>query len=157
MSAPRLYRKGNGVKKLVALSKRLNGPFAKAGFLAANASRGGTGHGAQAEISNPELARILNYGSRTIPARSFMSGPLKSNRKSYRRALARLGGRVLKGKADLREGLEVIAQRVERDIRRSMRSVGIPDAASTLEGKSGTTPLIDTRQLINSVSSEVVG
>lgn len=172
MSA-KLTVKDHGFKALIARGKALGGAHVKAGFLEDHAQRGsrvfkartykgivrhlGRAVGEGAGLTNVELARILSFGSKHIPPRNFMALAARDNRRAWVRALMKMGREVLAGRTTMEAALATLGERVERDIQRAMRHIGIPDAAATLAEKSGSAPLIDSHRLIDAVSSQVVG
>lgn len=169
----RLTVTDHGFKALIARGKTLKGTSVKAGFFVDHAQRGsryfkprtykgivrhlGRAVGEGAGLTNIEIARILSFGSRNIPPRNFMALAIRDNRRAWVRALMKIGREVLAGKTTMEVALATLGQRVARDIQRAMKHIGIPDAASTLGQKSGSTPLIDSHRLIEAVSSQVVG
>ena len=97
----------------------------------------------------------------TIPERSFIRATVEGNGNAYRSILRAEMDKVLTNKTTPQRSLELLGLKVESDIKgRIEQGVGPPLAASTLrkktiDGKVGSTPLIDSGQLRNSITSRV--
>jgi hypothetical protein len=149
---PKYIVTDRGWSQLLAASKALKmAPFIKVGMLEKTAAR------ASGDLTNPELAIILHFGDRDIPGRPFLSMALHANGKDWNKHLVEIATAVLNGKISPVEGLSALGPKIVADVRRAMKNVGVPDAPSTLEDKTGSTPLIDSGELLKSVTFEVAG
>ena len=111
--------------------------------------------------TNAELVTIHEFGVDTenvkIPGRSFIRSTLDKNLAAYRRLGRELAGRAVLGQIKLTQALSLLGLQVEKDIRARIRA-GIPPplADSTIARKGSTIPLIDTSQMIRSITHKVV-
>lgn len=109
-------------------------------------------------ITNVELAMTHEYGSpdANIPQRSFIRSTFDEKRRTYQKELDRLGKAAL-DPARLRGDLRLLGEQNRADIIEKIRS-NIPPPLSplTIDQKAGeTTALIDTGQLLRSISVEL--
>jgi len=106
-------------------------------------------------ITNAGLASVHEFGSpaRGIPERSFMRSTFDEKQKGYQKELDRIAGASLDG-AELEGEMLLLGEQYRSDVIDKIRS-GIPPALSeiTIARKGGeATPLIDTGQLLSSIS-----
>lgn len=127
----------------------------------------------KAPVSNALIARTLNYGREAgvtaegrrypeIPARPFMTVAMEKFEKERERILARYVPKVVSGKMTVRQLATAIGSfykdKVTEAIRDSEKYQGLSEktlAARRHNGRPSAVPLIDTHQLIDSVSFEV--
>lgn len=115
-----------------------------------------------AELTNVEIGAIHEFGSpaERIPERSFLRSTMKLNRAAYMRTLrATVRDRVLQGKATMVQVLNAMGARIANDIKnRITQGAGIPPPLSpqTIARKGSSRPLVDTGQLVNSITWAVV-
>lgn len=114
-----------------------------------------------------DIAIFHEYGveSKNIPERSFLRAVTKANAAKYRRFIVKAWNQMLVegDKMPVEKVLALLGEMIRADVQAYMRSgINPPWAESTLENRyqrSGgivaITPLIDTGQLINSISYEV--
>lgn len=119
-----------------------------------------------------EFGASIQVGDRTItiPERSFIRAPWAAKRDEYLALLKKAAFAVLKRKispADFPRYLAALGMKMVADMQGAIRAGIVPPlAASTLARRkqgpgaaaagAGTVPLIDTGQLINSLSHQVV-
>lgn len=106
-------------------------------------------------LTNAGLAAIHEFGSpsRSIPERSFLRSTFDEKVKGYEKELDRIAGAQIDG-AQLSGEMRLLGEQYRADVIDKIRS-GIPPplADATVARKGGeTTPLIDTGQLLNSIS-----
>lgn len=110
-------------------------------------------------IDNVQLAQIHEFGAGPIPERSFIRATFAQNKPAYM-ALLRAGIKAAYlGKADFLVTLRRIGLKMEADMKKRITTgAGIPPplAPATIRRKGSSRPLVDTGQLVNSISSEVV-
>ena len=108
--------------------------------------------------SNAEIGTWQEYGTEDghIPERSFLRATMDENARIYGRLAKALYGRVLVGALSVRTALDLFGLRVVADVKRRIQR-GIPPLLSlvTIARKKSSKPLIDTGQLINSITHEV--
>jgi hypothetical protein len=161
---PKLTVKDKGFKRVIAVGKELAGrrPHVRVGFFHETETRSPTRSTTSAVnpkqenlLTNIELAVILNYGSEHIPPRRFFQNAIRRRRKAWRIALGRLGRAHLKGEGSIVSALEALGEKAVAHVQTAIRTIGVPDAPSTLAEKRGSRPLIDSKQLIESIRSKV--
>lgn len=104
-----------------------------------------------------EIAIVHEFGTADgkIPERSFIRAPYDRNVKQWFDTQQRFKGKVLKGEMSVRRALGLMAIRIQRDFQDAIRRGGYPfiqNAPSTIERKGSSSPLIDTAQMLNSVT-----
>ncbi|MFW6086146.1 MAG: hypothetical protein ACODAG_02995 [Myxococcota bacterium] len=109
--------------------------------------------GDDATVLDIALFHELGMG---VPRRSWLRDWYDERLPANRKRIKKLARMVLKGELDERRALELFGVRAVASIRRRIRK-GIPPALSevTIERKGSATPLIDTGQLIRSITHEV--
>jgi len=137
---------------------RLRKSYVKAGVMSNKNARTQAG---AVGLSNAELASIHEYGLGHVPARPFIRPPFVANKASYLDILRNAYGAAMKSNdpSGFRRALALIGMKMTADIKNYVtQGAGVPPplAASTVARKGSSRPLVDTGQLINSVSYEVV-
>lgn len=111
------------------------------------------------EITNVELAVIHEYGApaANIPERSFIRSTAVVNRATY---LAMFRGglpKVLAHKLQINTLLGLVGAKMAADMKNTITHGDLaPLAPSTIERKGSSRPLVDTGQLLNSITWAVV-
>lgn len=116
---------------------------------------------AEGTMSNASLAALHNYGSpeQHIPARPFMTEAMESGENKRKVRILMLGGlrRMVVGRETLRGMLgkagEFMVGAIKDSIRDGNWALNKP---RTIAAKGSSRPLIDTAQMMNSVSAKVV-
>lgn len=108
--------------------------------------------------SNAEIGAWHEYGTSTVPKRSWLRATYDRNWPIYAKMGRLLADQVLVGRLDKRKALTIVGVKFASDIKARIRA-GIPPALadSTIERKGSSKQLIDTGQLIGSISHKVVG
>lgn len=148
---------GDGMKRLAELGRALGKhPAVKIGVFADDGIR-------RDGLSNVEIA-IINEFRESVgpdgvgPARSFLRSTYDAKRHDWEKLLERVLVLVIKGKLELKEALELVGQRASADVRnRILHGAGIPppNAQSTIDRKGSSRPLVDSSQMVNSISYQV--
>jgi hypothetical protein len=152
-------------KGLDALVKRVT-PLSKyeahVGILA---SKGGTtahvGAASKGQtITLLELAAIHEFGSpkANIPERSFIRSTFNNpaGQEELKRVYAKLAKAVMNGKMTAEKALELLGmQAMVKNTILSGEGVPPPNAISTIIAKGSSRPLVDTGQLVGSITYEV--
>ena len=117
---------------------------------------------ADGTLSNVEIGTIHEYGAAGMPERSFLRSTMEENQAKYRKMMA-LGLRqmfVLRGvelKAGAERLMDLVGMRAAADVKKKITDgIPPPNAPSTIAAKGSSTPLVDTGQLLNSISWAVV-
>lgn len=138
------------VKKLVSELKD-GRAYVKVGVVGEAAAEGRNG------LTNAQLAAYQEFGTETIPARSFINAPFESNKGKYKRALYELLPKVLEGALSVTRALNLVGAAAAKDMRAAIRAgIPPPNASATIAAKGSSTPLIDTGQLLRSISHVAV-
>jgi hypothetical protein len=139
------------------LQKLTQGPaYARAGIIG---PRGEKQHDKGEPVTIADIALFQEFGTRTIPARSFIREPFDANRAGYLSQLKQLVGRVYEGKASLRQVLGLMGLRVSADQRKRItEGEGIPPplAEATVKEKGSSRPLVDKGQLWRALIHDVI-
>jgi len=139
---------------------RDQGAYVKAGVIGAKAEEE---HGEVngKPITNTQLAAIHEFGapSANIPERSFIRATFEANKPKYMSQLRNVVRGVYEGRGTIEAGLKLIGLQIENDMKRRVTTGdGIPPPLKqeTIDRKGSSRPLVDTGQLVNSISSAVV-
>ncbi len=101
------------------------------------------------------VAQFQEFGTPTIPARSFVKAPFKKNEPRYR-AMLRAALKIEEGLTS-EQVLAPIGELMAADMKQAVKDmVPPPNAPSTIKRKESSTPLIETSVLVNSITSDVV-
>ncbi len=99
-----------------------------------------------------EVATFHEFGTSTIPARSFIRGWFDESVEKNRALILSQLRLVAEGKLGLEQALERVALKCEADVKRRIRNrIPPPLAPATVQRKGSSVPLIDTGQLRASV------
>lgn len=142
----------------LALKEQVNSPkhgrvSARAGVINPLAAR----EHADSGLSTGALANIQEFGvPGHIPARSFVKAPFQKNQEKYRG--------MLRGQyAAIAEGLtpEAAMQEVGKEMANDMKAavkagIAPSNAAATIKRKESTVPLIETTEMFEAISNDVV-
>jgi hypothetical protein len=134
------------VNRVFGLAKEK--PIVHVGILEEGASDGG--------VSVLDVAIWNEFGTATIPERSFIRDWFDENEPKLRADLVTLMRSVVKGERTADQVLELLGQRAVAQIQERI-SAGIApqNAASTVAKKKSSTPLVDSGVLRSSVSYRV--
>ena len=110
------------------------------------------------ELTNADLAMIHEFGSpvHNIPERSFLRKPLINNAETVASLAKNAIGKFIAGEISAAEALGVIGEEA-KGISKEAVANGISPALkpATIKRKKSSKPLIDTGQLLNSITYEV--
>jgi hypothetical protein len=150
--------KGEGLKRLAEMMRQLGRkPFVKVGVLGDVQRRQEKGDA----IDNVGLAVVHEYGlpHRGIPARPFLRGTFDTKKAAWDKLLERMAPLVLQQKLTVEAALALLGERAAADVKAYVThgSALAPNKPATIARKGSSRPLIDSAQLINSVSYRVEG
>lgn len=115
-------------------------------------------HGEEGGATLLEIGTYNEFGTATIPERSFIRAWFDEDEPHLREQLAALMASVVEGKRTKEQVLEIMGQYcVGRIQARMAEGVAPPNAPSTVARKGSSTPLIDTGILRASISYRVDG
>lgn len=150
---PKTTVKNDALKRHIermAKDMKRNSPHVKVGVLA-DAGEHSDG------LRVVDIATMQEFGTETIPERSYIRSTARENRKKYMAIVQKIFRKGLTGELKIEKGLAVLGERIQADIVNKIVS-GISPAlkASTIRMKGSTTPLIDTGQLKASIRYRVM-
>lgn len=152
------------LKEAAKLRKK---PFVKVGVTQAKGSKLHIDPVSKKQIKTvADIAAFHEYGApdANIPERSFIRSTVEKNKDAYDSHIAQLHEKIFDADSGMttEKALGLIGQEVTADMKNTIRE-GIPPElkpetiARKNKGKSGgSTPLIDTGQLVNSLNYQVV-
>lgn len=117
------------------------------------------GRHSDTDLSMHELGMVHEYGSptRNIPARPFIGPPIADNVDKYKKIMRKQASRLLFRRTSLNNALSIVGEVAKSDIQKYMLSASFtPLSAATIEQKGSSKPLIDTGQMRNAITYEVV-
>lgn len=135
---------------------RLRGAYVKAGILGAKGAAQRTN-----SLTVAQQASIHEYGLGNVPARPFIRPPFEINRTKYLEIL-KAGYRLAtknKTPEGFRKLLALVGQKMAADIKNYVtQGTGVPPPLSpkTIKRKGSSRPLVDTGQMLNSISYVVI-
>jgi hypothetical protein len=105
------------------------------------------------------------FGTSTIPERSFIRSTIDENAERYAKASEILIGLMIDGEISKFEALERMGQQIEKDIKEKITNLKSPaNSLRTIEAKGSDNPLIDTgemrasiRYLVKSEANRILG
>lgn len=105
-----------------------------------------------------DVAFWNEFGTKTIPSRSFIRAWFTETEPQIREKLGGLMAKVLMGRLDKKTALDQLGVWMVGSIQARMsRGIPPPNAASTILRKGSSKPLIDTGQLRASITFKVEG
>lgn len=108
-------------------------------------------------IETAELAKILTFGSATIPGRPFIEEGLLSEKEELLKEAEKQTDNARKGQANWAKlGTKAVGA-VQKFVRSDYYKTNVPNSSKTIESKGSDTPLIDGGDLINSLEFVVEG
>lgn len=111
----------------------------------------------EAGKSMPQIAAENEFGTKNIPARSFMRTSFDENRDRISRIIATEYDKIIDGQSTVRKSLNLIGLYGVDLIQTKIRSIYTPpNSPRTIAIKKSSKPLIDFGQMIQSVRHKVV-
>lgn len=103
------------------------------------------------------VATYNEFGTESIPERSFVRSTLAENRPKYQKAMQRGLEAIIDGRATVDTVLNLIGLEAVADIQKKITDIRTPpNAPVTIAQKGSDNPLIDTGRLRQSVTFSVV-
>lgn len=103
------------------------------------------------------VATYNEFGTETIPERSFLRSTMNVNRAKYQKGLQRALEAVIDGSLDTDRALGLVGLEIVKDIQTTILELrDPPNAEATIERKGSSNPLIDTGRLRQSIQFDVV-
>ena len=142
----------HGYAELVRVVFGFGNPKIVVGVLAKDADRTEKGSGARLI----DVALWNEFGTETIPARSFLRTTFNQTEPEARRMLLALMKAVLAGKTTKEKALNLLGQWAQGQVQARMAtSIPPPNRPSTIRQKGSSTTLIDSGQLRSAISYAV--
>lgn len=152
MAKARVIDRDRGWKAIRREAKRSGGAHVAVGILE------GAGARNDGELTNAMLGSVHEYGSPEsgIKERSFLRATIDERLRDYRKLVKRLGELIVTKKLTTEQALDMFGMRVVADVKRRIQA-GIDPALApeTIARKGSSKQLIDTGQLVNSITHEV--
>lgn len=148
-----VHKKGPGLAKLIKIVKQLEiNPEVRIGIFEGHAGRDGTG-----ALTNVDLGIIHEFGTpnNRPPERSFLRSTADHKRAAWMDLMTRALQKVIDGKISVDTALGLVGQRASADVKRTITSgSGVPPPLSqvTIDRKGSSRPLVDSSQLLNSIT-----
>jgi len=109
-------------------------------------------------LSVAEVATFNEFGTETIPERSFIRSTVDQNFNNYLERSRKLQSKVILQELSVKEALSVLGESIQSDIIKTINAGVDPENdPKTIERKGSSTPLIDTGQLKQSIRYKVDG
>jgi hypothetical protein len=104
-----------------------------------------------------EIAAFQEFGTSTLPERSFVRATFRDNPAEVAKVCERLCKAIVLKGMNVTQALELLGQWAAARVRRTITSNAVrpPDAPATIAAKGSSTTLVDTGGLVNAVSYEV--
>lgn len=141
-------RTGPGAARLIVALKDIDGLEARTGwFETAKDAKG---------VPVATKAAANEFGTARIPARPFMRPTVAEKKRAWLDQLAGGSKAILRGEATPRQVLEAVALRAAGDVAKTIAAVNSPPLSpKTVKRKGFAKPLVETRQMIQSVTGVV--
>lgn len=100
-----------------------------------------------------DLARILHYGTATIPARPFLEDAIHENEETIYKAIEKEVNKAVSGQTPNWDKIGTLAVgKVQEFVRGDHYKNSVPNSKATRDRKGSDQPLIDGADLINSLA-----
>lgn len=110
------------------------------------------------DVTMAEVAFFNEFGTRTIPERSFLRATVDKNREKYFRIHEKLIDSFYLGQANARVALGLLGEQAKADVQATITAgVPPPNADVTAERKKSSKTLVDTGALRQSITYEIRG
>ena len=103
-----------------------------------------------------DVASYNEFGTETIPERSFMRSTLRKEKSNIKALNKKLLRKITKGKLSTKKGLGLLGQFLSAKISKKIVSIKTPpNKPETIKRKGSSNPLVDTGQMKNSMNYKV--
>ena len=104
-----------------------------------------------------DVATFHEFGTVNVPERSFIRSNDINNREKYKKIQNELGKKVIYMQIEPEKALGLLGEAILADMKKGIvDGIGPNLDPKTIERKGSSTPLIDTAQLLNSLTYKVV-
>ncbi len=140
------------VLKEIAIVKR-GEPVVKIGL---QGKEGAAKHPEGDGVTVAQVGTFNEFGTRSIPERSFIRSTIDENRRSLLRLNKKLFSKISTGKMTAKEALEILGEKIQLLIKKKITDLRTPpNRPSTIARKKSSNPLIDTGHMRQSVTHKV--
>lgn len=113
-------------------------------------------HGTGEGVTVGDIATFHEFGTQTVPARSFIRGWFDERQDFIQKTLVSRMRAAVAGHLTAQQALDQMALAFEGDVKRRIaQRIPPPLAESTIKRKGSSVPLIDTGQLRNAIRAKV--
>lgn len=141
----------DALEKLSVRAKSMNQTVVDVGILGAGAA---ADHGGR---PNVDIATFFEFGTATIPARSFVRATVDENNEEIHNTQRRLGEALLYGRTTEEKGFNLLGLQVDGMMKAKIRSnIPPPLKQKTIDRKGSSVAGIDTGQMVQSITHRVV-
>ncbi len=143
---------------ILASVKKMDKAYVKVGVLA---SKGGDAKHADTDLTMVELMAVHEFGSvdGRIPDRAPIRLTFETTEEEFKPFIANLAKQVVTNGMPVEKALALLGQKGAAEVKKTITQSDLPPPLSpvTIARKGSDRPLVDTGQLVNSVTYEVVG
>ncbi len=147
--------KDRGWNKFKRDMKKIDGSYVKVGLQSGSLHKGEGG-----EISDlVAIGAIHEFGTKTIPERSFMRTTFDERQHQLNALKIRLSRTISSGRMSVRQGLTILGEAMSNAIKKKITDIKLPPLKNPSEKRTGegvANPLVDTGQLRSGITYEVV-
>lgn len=139
--------------------EKLSESFVLVGFQLGDVTKSQIKNGRRKEAGKvmAQIAAENEFGTKTIPARSFMRTSFDENRQRIIQIINSEYNKIIQGTSTIRRSLTLIGLFVEKTITDKIDSIHFPpNSPRTIAIKKSSKPLIDFGQMRQSVTQKVV-
>lgn len=149
MLTAKVTDRDRGLKKLKRELKKSGKSFVKVGIFGerADAAHAGT------EKSNVEIAGFQEFGTKTIPSRSYIRATVDAEKGKIRQLQKKLAEQIIKRRTTEVQGLNLIGSFVTGAMQKRIQG-GLSPALkpATIKRKGSSKPVLDTGQIVQSLT-----
>lgn len=150
------FDKKSGWDELFSAFEEAEDAVVRVGFLRSEAHQG-------SDMTVAKIAAIHEFGTDTMPERSFMRSAIDGNKGKIQKTIDTLASKVIDGKMPQKQALGLIGEMIKGLMKQRItaQGPGVKGAwqdisQATKDRKGSSKILIDTGQMINSISWEIV-
>lgn len=116
--------------------------------------QGETHKGEDGELSDMVIIAAANeFGTRRIPPRPFMKNAFDGNQQQIRMLTTKMYSDVVRNMKSVKDALGTIGEFFTAKVKTEIRNLKVPpNAPSTIRRKKSSNPLIDTAQMVQTIS-----
>lgn len=135
------------------IGKLASKPYVKVGYPAESEESNKQKDGAKAALTVLAVAVHMEFGTITVPERSYIRSSYDDNFQDMLSFTRDLVGRIYDGGMTVERALDLIGLKMINNAKKKIRSkIPPPLAQSTIAKKGSDIPLIDTGQLLNAIT-----